>query len=162
MQWALALRSSDICWPMVVRPVPRHLCLPSTQTGGCLLSVSPSQLTWPWALKESIPPGVSGFPGPSHSGRQVGHLAVLGGLASPSRAYPSRLQACLLLGPQFPHLFLETILTASGRKQDCECSHIWGTERRWWWQFCICHSKVKHGYSLQTQVLYLMGLSPCR
>lgn len=96
---------------------------------------------------------------------------VEGGLAtlpSPETCRPKRSSssglwaACLLLGPQFPHLFLETILTASGRKQDCECSHIWGLERQWQ-QFCAHCGKAKHGYSLRTQVLpwSLVGLSPC-
>lgn len=70
LQWALALRSSDICWP----------CLPQHRQAGGLLSVFSSQLTWPWALEkrvgQSIPPRVSGFPGPNHSGMQIGHLAV--------------------------------------------------------------------------------------
>lgn len=79
-QRALALRSSDTYWPVVLMPVPRHPCLPQHRQAGGLLSVFSSQLTWPWALEErvgqSIPPRVSGLPGPNHCGMQVGRLAV--------------------------------------------------------------------------------------
>lgn len=80
LQWALVLRSSDICWPVVLRPVPRHPCLPQHRQAGGLLSVFSSQLTWAWTLEErvgqSVPPRVSGLPGPNHSGVQVGRLAA--------------------------------------------------------------------------------------